>query len=380
MRSTPIHATVLVLSAMLSAVAPAQLPQWRLVEELRIGSDASPMTSFTQIHGIIEGSEGKIFVLDSRPQEIRVFDRAGKFVTLAARRGQGPGEIRSANGMLLVKDAVWVNDPGNGRWSAYSAVDGKHMRQIPMPVTGVAFIWEVATDAEGRIVEPISVETGRMNPATNSPIRESKVRRVRTDGSGAADTVAAAECHQRTRPARTRFSGTPANSPYATYVGIPFQALPITAFDGRGGYWCTPNDEYVIVHRSLAKNDTLHTVRLAYTRLRVTDEERTRAIEDVKTSLARYPVVDADYSLVPTVHPVFVRLDVDDGGRVWARRVVAKDSPLTFDVYDQNGRAVATVRTTIPFARGIHVKGDNVYGVVRDADDVQYVVRARIVR
>ena len=53
----------------------------------------------------------------------------------------------------------------------------------------------------------------------------------------------------------------------------------------------------------------------------------------------------------------------------------------TFDVYDARGRQVATASTAIAFLRSIplYIRGDNVYGVVLDSDDVPYVVRARIV-
>jgi hypothetical protein len=369
------------LSLALVERVESQAAKWQLVEDLRIGSDASPMTMFTDIRSALEGADGRIFVLDARPQEIRVFDRAGKFVTLAARRGQGPGEISNANGMLVVKDAIWVNDPSNGRWSAYSAADGKYVRQLGISVTSYGALWEAATDAEGRVVDPIIVATGRINPATNRPIREQRLRRVRLDGSE-TDTVAAPSCDQRVRPAKTQFSGTMPNSPIGVFMGIPFQATPITVLDGRGGHWCSPNDEYLLVHRTLAKSDTLHTVRMPYTRLPVTEEQRTSAIARAAKSLSEYPVIDADYSLIPRVQPVFTRLDVDDKGQLWARRLVAEGSPLVFDVYDSGGRAVASITTSISFSpwSALHVKGDNVYGVVQDADDVEYVIRARILR
>src|SRR5688572_26828681 len=121
MRLRLLIALGLVSGASAAGMAGAQA-RWRLAEDSRIGGDASEMTIFTDIRSILVVPSGHIWVLDARPQHLRVFDSSGKFDTLAARRGQGPGEIINANGMLLLRDTIWVNDPGNGRWAAFSPV------------------------------------------------------------------------------------------------------------------------------------------------------------------------------------------------------------------------------------------------------------------
>src|SRR5687768_3298995 len=97
---------------------PPQFPAtWTLSEELRLEDDDAEK-SFGEIRGVVATRGGTIFVLDYRAQEIRVFDSGGKFVRLAARRGNGPGEITDANGLIVgPDDVVWTNDPRNGRWS-----------------------------------------------------------------------------------------------------------------------------------------------------------------------------------------------------------------------------------------------------------------------
>ena len=377
MRHVILGAMALVLSAISPAPAMAQ-PRWQLVEDLRIGGE-DETTIFTDIRSIVAGPQGHIFVLDARPQEIRVFDRTGKFVTLAARKGQGPGEIANANGMLLARETIWVNDPSNGRWSAYSAADGKYLRQMLIPIRSFGYLWGAGIDAEGRFIDPVLVTTDRVDPATKRPVSEPRIRRVRNDGT-IIDTIQAAVCEQRTPPAKTSFTGSTPGVGNSFY-GIPFLPRPLMVFDGRSGYWCTPSDEYLLAHRSLANGDTLHAVRKPYTRVPVTREQREKAIKDARTSLARYKDIDADYSRIPSAHPVFQRLDLDDKGQLWARRVTA-DSSRAIDVYDAAAKQIATVTTTIPFQAHLpmHIRGDFVYGVIRDEDDVPYVVRARIVR
>jgi hypothetical protein len=358
---------VLLFAAVPGAVAAAQ-PQWRLVEDLRIGSEASDKTIFADIRGIVEGTDGKIFVLDIGAGEMRVFDRSGKFLSVVARRGRGPGEIGTiATGMLVLNGVIWVNDESNQRLPGYSTTDGKYLRQITIPISRGRPKWEAGTDAEGRIVAPIALRTNRVDAVTGRVLSEQRVRRIRTDGSG-ADTIAGFDCAQRNPPARTSV--------------LPFEVVPVVAIDGRGGYWCAPNDEYVLIHRSLGTNATRETVRMPYARLPIAPEERARRIESRKQSNLDHGISGIDYSLTPREYPMFERLDVDDTGRLWAMRATRAGTAETFDLYDATGRPLATIRTTLPFdpIRPLHIKGDYVFGVVRDADDVSHVVRARIVR
>ena len=370
--------------AMTMAPAGSAQARWQLVEDLRIGGDAQDATMFTEVRSIVAGPTGHIFVLDVRPQEIRVFDRTGKFIRLAARKGQGPGEIAGANGMVMLGDTIWVNDASNGRWAAWSAVDGSYIRQLGIPIRGYGFLWEAGVDPGGRIVDPVSVRTSRVD-AKGNPVSERRLRRVRmTDG--VADTIPFPECTQRNAPPKVSFSGENPNAgpgqPINAFLAIPFLPRPLVAMDGRGGLWCAPNDEYVLMRLAIGKTDTLQTIRMPYTRLPVRQAERDSAIAFAKTTLGRFKVVDADYSLVSTSHPVFTRLDVDNKGQLWARRTTPTGSPSAFDVYDANGRPVATATATVRFVAHlpVHVRDDHLYGVVLDEDDVPHVVRTRIVR
>ena len=74
------------------------------------------------------------------------------------------------------------------------------------------------------------------------------------------------------------------------------------------------------------------------------------------------------------------RITVDEQGRAWIRRTNAQGA-VAFDIYGSDGRLMATADlgphrspSFLPFM----VRGDNVYMVVLDEDDVQHVARFQI--
>ena len=151
------------LSAVATSVALTIAPcvlsaqtQWTLVEELRIGAAETEATTFADVRGIALGTGGQIFVLEFRTQEIRAFDATGKFIKNIARKCAGPGEIASANGLAHVPDGtIWVNDPGNGRFSVFRA-DGTFLRQQVVPINSYGYIWAAVIDSKNRVNDPIT--------------------------------------------------------------------------------------------------------------------------------------------------------------------------------------------------------------------------------
>ena len=119
--------------------------KWKLVEDLRIGGAEEGPASFSDVHSMIATSDGSIFVLETKDQEVRVFDRDGKFLRRAARRGKGPGEIEYGTGLAISRDTVWVSDPRNGRFSSYNAA-GDHIAQVTIVTNGHGDVWRGVAD------------------------------------------------------------------------------------------------------------------------------------------------------------------------------------------------------------------------------------------
>jgi len=93
-----------------------------------------PNLIFGDIRGVQAASDGTIYVLDYQATEVRAYDPDGRYLRTVARRGEGPGEITEANGILLSGDTLlWMND--HARWVIIGVdPDGNEVRRFDKPV------------------------------------------------------------------------------------------------------------------------------------------------------------------------------------------------------------------------------------------------------
>lgn len=368
-----IAATCLALGPLLAPPAAAQAT-WTIAEELRIGSENAEQYSFNDVRGLAVGTGGQILVLDFHVQEIRLFDAAGKFVKVVARRGHGPGEITNANGMVQAPDGtIWVNDPGNARFSVFRP-DGSFAVQHTIPINSYGFLWGAMIDTRARLYDPIFVPDEKGGST-------SRFRRVASTGA-VLDTIASPTCAAKPSGGRPPIWRGESKSGASMMMGIPFTPTMQRASDPRGFMWCTPSATYHVVRIRLERADTVAVIDRKVTGPPVTDAERQAAIRRADSAFKRYDKVDARYSDIPKVKPVVAALDVDDAGRLWVRRTTSDPESTSFDVFDETGTLLATARAPFRIPPYWHpiIRGDVLYTVALDADDVPNIVRARIRR
>ena len=98
-------------------------------KELEIGEmDGPEELLFDQIVDIAVNSKGDIYVADSRLNEIRKFDKDGKYLLTVGRPGQGPGEFQSVKTLSVNRhDDLIAFDDRLGRISVFSD-NGEHKK------------------------------------------------------------------------------------------------------------------------------------------------------------------------------------------------------------------------------------------------------------
>lgn len=339
---------------------------WRIVEELRIGeAEGMGPEVFGQIGDFTVDAYGRIYVLDRQAAEIRVFDESGAHVRSIGRKGSGPGEFRDAIGLDWdAQGRLWVVDPGNARYSVFDTA-GVYLSGHHRPIGGYHVPWPGGFDTSGRLHD-YAPSFARDGPGWIL---------LRFDAAmQSADTFRVPEYEA----AQLEIRGAEGRAMIA--ASLPFGISLEWAFEPRGYVWFGITDRYRIYRQTL-ESDTVRIIEREYTRLPVTAEEKSEAIEQMKWFVQQGgKVTPAD---IPDEKPAFDGLFVDDSGRLWVAPIGKKEEAgRAFDVFDPDGRYLGRATSDVPvrlFPRPVF-RRDAIYASTWDELGVGYVVRARVLR
>lgn len=345
---------------------------WRLVEELRIGSmmGEGPET-LGRVGGILADEEGRIYVLETQAQEIRVFDAGGLFLHTIGNEGEGPGELKQAAAMGWGPEGeLKVVDMGNARISVFSR-DGEFLTSQPQPGGFQMFPWPGAFESDGGIITPIPrIVDGEFEPAL-----------VRYDPRAQpVDTFPMPRFRGKENVfelASERGGGIQASVPYAP--GLTWD------LDPAGYFWIAPNTEEYRIYKVSFAGDTLLTIYRPHETFPVTQAEIDSATTAMKWFTDQGGRVDP--SKFPDRKPALTRLFVTEDGYLMVRPITGEfgsgwAGPATvLDIFDPGGRYVARLQLPAGMQAGNPqptFAGDFLYAVVEDELEVPYVVRYRM--
>lgn len=348
-------------------------PGWTLEETLRIGTiDGDGPASFGGIRGVAVLEDGRLAVLDGIAQEVRVFGPDGVHLATYGGKGGGPGELEAGFGLMSDSNGMlWVPDYRNARMSIFDPGRGFQW-SAPFQVLSRGFIWRGAMMRGDQIWKP-SITLGP--PRTN-------VMRVYDSEMMLVDSLPLPpdlEVDEEDPPGSFFWRSSDGNS--SGYYGVPFFPQSESLIDPTGAIWSTAyGDPSYRIARWVPGRDTtlvLETLRAPVT---IPAAQRDSAITVVREALLTVGGANQDWSKVPETRPAIAGMFQAEGGELWVRTSL-KDAEV-FDVYDRDGRHVRTVQNPLNLYRWLRptVKRDQFWAVVTDAFDVQYVVRAEIVR
>lgn len=329
--------------------------------------------TFGDVRGVQAASDGTIYVLDEQAAEVRVFDSSGEYLRTIVRRGEGPGEIGSANGIRLSGDTLlWIHD--TRQWTIMG-VDpaGEEIRRFAKPVMSYGYIWDGVFDGRGRYWRATTHgddDPGYPPPPGLSLWSERRYYKSHELSTGAIDSVYVGEA---------RFWSYGYSTPAGWgFLPLPFEGAELIEVNPSGGFWRAHNASYRIV-RTGEGGDTLVVIEAGLPVQRVTDEDRDDYVEgivDDSPELRRQAEEVA--ALMPDVKPMLEGLFVDDEGRLWVERITPRGAPAFYDRYSTNGDYLGSVRLAFDAAGPIWIQHGSIYARVVDEFDVHYVVRAAL--
>lgn len=358
--------------------------RWTVEEDLRIGAvEADPEYQFGEIAigGITTDSRGRIYVLDSYTQDIKVFSPEGEYLRTLGGRGGGPGELRNAWYVLMGPgDTLMVPDYGNQRVNLYSP-GGSVAGSFSMP-TEEGWRWTFRASGSGLLTEQIRPVWWADDPRPD-PMSVIVVRA--TDGT-ATDTLL------KFPPGQMRSYETPGVS----RLYYPEPAWDLT--DDRQLLFGV-NDEYRISVYSL-DGELKRIITKQHESRPVTDRDIQVIRDYFEARWIRDGVPAERYARLHRrwqygeFFPAFMALASGPAGTTWAQHALPPSEmsetevfSLNFheewasrdwDVFDAEGRFLGVVTLPQLFTAKLF-RGDKIYGVWRDELEVQYVVRLRVV-
>jgi len=354
--------------------------RWTVEEDLRIGvQEGDPHYQFGEIVGITTDSRGRIFVADRQAKHVQVFSAEGAYELTMGRPGDGPGELGDPafEPVIGPGDTLLVHDRRNRRVNRY-APDGSSAGSFRVVIEeGVA--WKYRATRSGTIAEHL-------------------VYPARGDAENLMDAIVILELDGTVTDTLLKFPpGQAIGQGRTVYAPVP--AWDLT--DHRQLLFAV-NDEYRI-NRYSSAGQLERIITKEWERRPVTDGDKEALLNHLEALFLRQgsppAVVQSRLSrwAFHQYFPAFQTLLAGPAGTVWVQRVQPPSrmseaelgsldlfwdedeaSAPDWDVFDSEGRYLGVVTMPRLFTPKLFRDG-KIYGVWRDALDVQYVLRLRIV-
>jgi hypothetical protein len=350
--------------------------------ELRIGVvEGDSAYQFHSISHAARLSDGRIIVIDGGT-EIRWFSPDGTHRSTLGRRGEGPGEFRSIQSVVITPDdSVIAHDAGSQRLTWLSP-DETVVRVRPLRGTGTQGVRLLAVRPHAVAILAESRPTFNFGGEEFNYSRDTVL--VTTHGPESVDTIATVAgtesatwvYYENARPTRTM------------QMELPFAHLALAAATSRSVVLAATEDRQLAFLDDSGRVSAL--VRSASAEI-VNADLRSRFVTHAEQQAIDRGAPDPQVIrkgaedrllLLADNHrmPAFDRLLVDTEDRIWIRDYVspwALDEPQQWTVYGADGFPLARV-TTPAGTMVTSISNDYVVGVERDELDVQYVVLYRI--
>jgi hypothetical protein len=347
-----------------------------------------------QVRSLAVADDGSIYVMDQQVPALRKYAPDGAYVATFGREGGGPGEYKGPDGGLVAlgDGRVVLRDPGNARLQVYSAngeplatwpVRGGFNTGSPMVVDTAGILrTQVLLDPEAGVMEwrmgmaGIDTRTGQAVDTIPAPVWDYEAPNI-------VATVSSGDNRS-----------TSVNS-------VPFSPQPSWAFSPLGWMVGGLSTRYAI-DQYLPDGKVLRIERVAEA-VPVEPDERADAEEQATWGMKRtQPDWKWNGEPIPSRKPAFRQVMTGLDGRLWvlvhgpAERIPAEEldrsddpnarppsrwrEPVVFDVFEPDGAYLG--RVTAPTGFAIYprpvFRGDQVWAIVRDELDVQYIQRFRI--
>lgn len=307
-------------------------------------------------------SSGMVYVMDMRPNQVKVLRPDGSLRQLIGREGDGPAEYRPGAIIHLVGDTLIVHDPANGRMVRFN-LQGSPLGEWSAPDSrrGAS-----PTRHDGAI--PAEIILRDQAPSTTAYFARRGFVYYRADGT-AIDTVRAPA-----EPKPTMWELRDGKNDFGTFV--PFAPSQEQTLTQAGTLiWGNQQRYELIVSRTGA--DTVRIITAPGTAAPIPDSLRQ---SEFKAAVAReaWIATKGRLSDIPTAYPLWTTLATDKLDNLWVQR--GKDGGYIADVFSPDGILLGSVPTPFEFDSRDYWTATHLYHVHRDESGIPVIQVYRIRR
>ncbi len=321
----------------------------KIVQDLKIGvPEGDQEYLFTEITDLAVDDDGNIYAIDLKGDDVRVFDRNGRFLRTIGRPGQGPGEFSGAGNLHVSSNGETMVTSEGSRSIEYFSPTGQYQRQYllkafsPVKVDydsrGVYYVMDFSMEPPGFKLSRLDSRTEESAVLAKWPIPMPDPKRV-----SIFDPIMS-------------FAVMPDDR---LLYGCPTEGYAILIFDARGH----------LQKRILKDWDPSP----------VADKERQAIVNEYKKRNPSNPI-QLDF---PRFHPPYRVVKCDDSGRLFVLSFsgitddLSKERETVFDIFDQEGRYIAMIRHQFKalIEKPMLWKGGKFYTVEQDEAGFPSIVR-----
>ena len=312
-----------------------------LEEELSIGeAEGREEYMFSEVQSIATDDEERIYVLDYKENNVKVYDKNGEFVKKFGKQGQGPGEFHLPRTVIITnQDEILVQ---NIRSLAFFSLEGDFKRSLSAAQVRLGTF---NIDSDGNIISLCIIRDDE-NPRYELKKFDSELNYLYSLGS----------------------------SPLPNARRDGFNPLfPVLRWNviNRNQIVCGYMKEYELKVFD-AKGNLIRKILKKYTPLEVTQED-----VDERLQGEELPPQLKESMVIPKYHCPFRSMIADDEGRIFVRTYerVADGEGYYYDVFDAEGKYIVKVPLK---SRPFLFKNSKLYTVEEDEEGYQYVKRYKV--
>ena len=369
----------------------------QLVAEWEAAGDATDSArSIGDVSGMAVGQDGKVYVWDPVTPALWLLEPDGTGLRQISRLGSGPGEYRRSSGLAIARDgAVVLWDEGNARLNTYEP-DGRYRSTSPLPISFCCPGNAATMDTSGRLwLEIMLFNSDKSKPPSKRPGEEDAAFILLDPAGTMIDTMIMP-------PLPGDYPRLTAINETATGISMSSSVMPYSPFTVRAaspfGYPVTGQGRPYAIHAEWGGKPLR--IEGTATPVPVPPAEREQMRARFEFMLRR---VKSDWKWdgpdIPGEKPAFFDLNVAADGRIWASLNPASEPyepdapadnrtpaapPVRFrerdnrwDVFEPDGHYLGRLLTSRLFTAYV-MRGDSVWGVMLDDNDVPTVVKMRI--